>query len=327
MNLWRIGIDEKSGRPRGPAEQVTTPATYLAHPTVAANGTLAYTSAQTTINIERARFDPVGGRVVGNVEAVTSGTRQWSSPDPSPDGQWVTFYTLTQPEGDLYVARSDGSAMRQLTSDTAIDRLPRWSPDGSTISYFSSRAGPLNVWTIGADGSSARRMTVVRSSYNAWSPDGKRLAIGIGPGAAGTGVFIIDPLRLAEHNVVDSLPEWSGGSFFVNAWSPDSTRLVGQVRAVGEVGHGIVVYSLETKQYEQILDWGEWPVWLPDSRHILLVANRHEFYVVDSRTKQVHKAYENNRDVIGPPRLTRDGRMVFFSRRVTEADVWLLALR
>jgi hypothetical protein len=33
------------------------------------------------------------------------------------------------------------------------------------------------------------------------------------------------------------------------------------------------------------------------------------------------------RDVIGPPRLSRDGRRMFFSRRVTEADIWLLTLQ
>ena len=134
-------------------------------------------------------------------------------------------------------------------------------------------------------------------------------------------------MRPPDQNVLETLPPWEAGRFLVNAWSPDGTHLLGQVRAVGEVGHGIVMYSFKTRQYEQLLDWGEWPVWLPDSRHILLVANRHEFWVLDSRTKQVRKAYENRRDVIGPPRLTRDGRTVFFSRRVTEADIWLLSQR
>jgi hypothetical protein len=30
--------------------------------------------------------------------------------------------------------------------------------------------------------------------------------------------------------------------------------------------------------------------------------------------------------VIGPPRLTRDGRTIYFSRRVTESDIWLVNL-
>jgi hypothetical protein len=35
--------------------------------------------------------------------------------------------------------------------------------------------------------------------------------------------------------------------------------------------------------------------------------------------------YSTTRDVIGPPRLTRDGRSIYFTRRVTEADVWLVS--
>jgi serine/threonine-protein kinase len=325
MNLWRIPIDERSGKARGPAEQVTTPATYLAHPTMASGGTIAYTSAITTINIERARFDVASGTIVGSVSDVTTGTRQWSSPDPSPNGEWVAFYTLTQPEGDLYVAHPDGSGLRQLTSDSAIDRLPRWAPDGRTISYFSSRAGPLNVWTIEADGSNARRLTTARSSYSAWSPDGKRIAIGTGPGGEGSRIIIVDPTLPPDRNILDTLPPWRTGRFLINGWSRDGTRLIGQEGAVGEVGHGIIAYTFATRSYERLLSWGEWPVWLPDNRHILFVANRHEFWVLDSRTKQAHKAYENARDVIGPPRITHDGRWVFFSRRVTEADVWLVS--
>ena len=33
------------------------------------------------------------------------------------------------------------------------------------------------------------------------------------------------------------------------------------------------------------------------------------------------------RDTLGPPRLTRDGREAYFSRRITEADVWIATLR
>lgn len=65
-------------------------------------------------------------------------------------------------------------------------------------------------------------------------------------------------------------------------------------------------------------------MWLPDGRHILFVSRGKEFAVVDSRTKQVQKIFSVTRDVIGPPRLTRDGREMYFSRRITEGDIWLL---
>jgi hypothetical protein len=68
-------------------------------------------------------------------------------------------------------------------------------------------------------------------------------------------------------------------------------------------------------------------VWLPDSRRLLFVANGNAFYVADTRTKEVRQVWAVKRDVLGPPRLTRDGRRAYFSRRVTEADIWLLTMR
>jgi len=51
------------------------------------------------------------------------------------------------------------------------------------------------------------------------------------------------------------------------------------------------------------------------------------FWIVDSQTREVKKIYSGGRDVLGPPRLTRDGRMAFYSRRMSESDIWLMTLR
>jgi hypothetical protein len=49
--------------------------------------------------------------------------------------------------------------------------------------------------------------------------------------------------------------------------------------------------------------------------------------ILDSRSKGIRKIFSVDRDVIGPPRLPRDNRSIFFTRRVTEADIWLVTLR
>ena len=65
----------------------------------------------------------------------------------SPDGRSIAFTTSAQDE-DVFVARSDGSEVRQLTNDAARDRHPAWSPDGKTIYFYSNRAGGYQVWNI-----------------------------------------------------------------------------------------------------------------------------------------------------------------------------------
>ena len=332
MNLWRIAIDERSGKPRGKPEAVTTPATYLAHPTLSGGGRqVAYSSAQVSINIQSIAFDPDAGEVRGEPTAVTTGSRRWSSPDPSPDGQYVAFYTLGQPEGQLYVSRADGTGLRQLTSDTTADRLPRWSPDAQWIAFFSTRGGAMRIWMIRSDGSDLRQLTTRVGGYGpTWSPDGKRLAIGLG-GAGGSRigdtVAIIDPQRTAADQQYEILPASTVGPFVMNSWSRDGKHIAGQTLAPGGLAKGIAIYSIETKTYEKVADFGEWPVWLPDSQRVLFVSGGKAFYVADIRTKKVRKIYSATRDVIGPPRLTRDGRMAYFGRRVSEADIWMVTLR
>jgi Tol biopolymer transport system component len=89
---------------------------------------------------------------------------------------------------------------------------------------------------------------------------------------------------------------------------------------------GIVTYTFATGAYERLTDFGEWPVWLPDSRRVLFVSGGTAIHIVDRETKQVRQVFTVGRDVIGPPQLTRDGRAVYYTRRVTEADLWLLTL-
>ncbi|HUF28721.1 MAG TPA: protein kinase [Gemmatimonadaceae bacterium] len=324
MNLWRIPADERTGRARGAAEPLTTPATFLAHPTIAGDGSrIAYVSAQVTINIQRLAFDPVAAAVAGDPAPVTTGARQFSSPDPSPDGEWAAYYTLTQPEGDIYLSRVDGSQRRQLTDDAGADRIPRWSPDGQWVSFFSNRGGHLQIWKIRPDGSGLQRLTTRLSAYHAWSPDGRRIAAA--SASAADTVIVLDAFG-AEDQEPEILPTSTIGHFFVNSWSADGELLAGQIGTPGGMGRGIAIYSFRSRRYERLTDFGEWPVFLPDGRRILFVANRNAFHVVDSRTGEVRQVWSVERDIIGPPRLSADGRWAYFSRRVTEADIWMLTL-
>ncbi|MCX6627214.1 MAG: protein kinase [Candidatus Solibacter sp.] len=259
MNLWRVPIDEVSGKTLGAPEPITTPAPYLAHASLSADGKrIVYTSAIITANIQRLALDATGG-AKGEPAWVTTGTRRWSSPDPSPDGEWVAFYSLTQPEGQLYVAHPDGTGLRQVTND-ATDRLPRWSPDSKWISCFSNRSHRFELWKIRPDGSGLQQLTEGSASYSAWSPDGSRItavrSLEVGTGNAG--VLIFDPNRAWKGQTVETLPPLGDSSdqFLVNSWSPDGRHLVGQV--MGE-HPGIAMYTLASRAYERLTPFGEWP--------------------------------------------------------------------
>jgi Tol biopolymer transport system component len=327
MNLWRVAIDEPSGRPLADPEPITTPAPFLAHLSISNDGRrIAYTAVSQTQNIQRLALDPATLTVKGEPGWVTSGSRMWANPDPTPDGEWVVFYSRDQPEGDVYVCRPDGTGLRQLTSDAAIDRVPRWSPDGTWVAFFSERAGQLQIWKIrGADGSDLQQMTDT-GSIPAWSPDGMRLATVKAFPSTNRVVMVVDANRTASEQSPEMLPTPGEAfrQFIPISWSPDGARLAGQLGFSDRGGAGIVFYEFASRTYERLTEFGEWPAWFGDSQRLVFVFKGREFWVVDRRTKHTRKIYSTVWDVLGPPRITRDARAVFYSRRATEGDIYLL---
>ncbi|MEE9562905.1 MAG: protein kinase, partial [Thermoanaerobaculia bacterium] len=284
MNLWRIPVDEVTGEALGEPQPITTPATFLAHLSLSADGrTIAYNSVLMTQNVQKLAVDPDTGSVQGDPSWITSGSILWSSPDPSPDGERLAFYSRVQPEGDLYVARADGTGLRQVTSDKAHDRVPRWSPDGEWIAYFSNRSGSLEVWKIRPDGSDNTQLTDLDVSLSTWSPDSTRIAVS---DMDENTIYLVDADRSAtdQNPLALASPDGSLTPFMVPSWSPDGNHLAGQR---GYPGTGILTYSFGSETFEQLTDFGEWPAWLPDSRQIMFVSGGREFFVVDSRSKEV----------------------------------------
>ncbi len=328
MNLWRVPIDERSGRTRGSPEPVTVPTQNLTQISVAGGGEIAYSSVSNTMNIQEARLDPVTDTVVGEPTWVTTGSNRWSSPDPSRDGKWVAFYQLDR--GDIHIAHPDGTGQQAVTGDSAGDRVPRWSPDGTWLAFFSSRARTIQVWKIRPDGSELRQLTDAAENvgYATWSPDGRRMTATQVPHRQSR-VFVFDPDQpwaSASRQELPAAPE-ALQPYYINSWSRDGRWLCGAVLPM----NGILTYDTSSRRFERLTDYGEWPTWFPDGRHIIFVSGPEgagkAIYVVDRATKRVRKILAAGRDVLGPPRLSADGRRAYFTRRVTEADIWLVTLR
>lgn len=83
--------------------------------------------------------------------------RSFTTPSLSPDGRWILFAANTQkhsnvPENlDVYVVRSDGSQLTQLTYHQGHDLSPAWAPDGKSIYFLSQRGtekGVYNIWKM-----------------------------------------------------------------------------------------------------------------------------------------------------------------------------------
>lgn len=256
---------------------------------------------------------------------ITQGSRWANTPDLSPDGEWLAFDSQGGQQVDLFVIRRDGTSLRQLTDDIHRDMRPDWSPDGKRLVFFSNRGGNLEIWVINSDGSGLQQLTDTSSTVSnaVWSPDGTRLAYRNAGGAPS----IMEIGKSWQEQSPEVLPSISDLiDLYPWSWSPDGRKLAGfRVGAGGP--EGISVYSLESQQVEKPTNFGYRPVWLSDSRRMLVQDLRAKLYLLDSRSKKVREVMSVAPHELGNGvTVSRDDRLIYFSLITTEADIWLMTL-
>ncbi len=325
MNLWRMRMDEATGRARGKPEPVTTPSPYSAHMSFSHDGKrMVFMDQSRTVNLRSVPFDPSGGMIVGQPSPVTQGSREVRHMDLSPDGRWLVF---TQGE-DLFVRSTDGAVLRQLTRDPYRERLPAWAPDGKEIAFYSNRSGKYEVWRIRADGTHLEQVTFeARGATNTpiWSPDGKRLAYTM----PRSGVFVLDAEKPWHSQTPQPLAPLSDPQawFWGWSWSPDGERLAGTRMRRDAVDSGTLIYSFSSRSYQQGTDFGGWPVWLKDSRRLLFL-HQGKLQVLDTRTGRTREVFSPApHEVDSRFALSRDNTRLYFGQVITEADIWLMTAK
>jgi len=323
MNLWRVPIDEESGKVLGNAEMVSTPSADSSLISVSLDSRrIAYVQYSFTANLYKVPFDSASELAKGEPHAITHGSRQATRPSLSPDGKWLAFNTWAKQE-DLFVVKTDGTGLRELTNDIYQDRGPRWSPDAKRLAFFSNRSGKYEAWTINFDGTGLRQITnypehmVVSPVF---SPEGKRIAGSI----YGIRSFLMDLKKKTEVPLNVKLDQFAG-YFQAWSWSKTGAKLAGQLISPDGSEAGIGIYFVESQKFERLTRYGMDPVWLSDDRRILFSHNG-GIDLLDTRTKRSHPVLSIAPQAVAKRgfAVSADDRMIYFSQTSTEADIWLL---
>jgi eukaryotic-like serine/threonine-protein kinase len=140
-------------------------------------------SDQLVANRMRSQSDvwkfPIGGSPAENTRAairITHQTGQARTPSVSPDGTEVVYLSDNGGHGNLWIARTDGAGVRQLTFErnpVVSIGVPMWSPAGDWIVFILTQGGETGLWLIRPDGSGLRQ--VAQGWYACWSSDGQWL--------------------------------------------------------------------------------------------------------------------------------------------------------
>jgi Tol biopolymer transport system component len=319
MNLWRVSIDEASGRQLGEPESVPLPADEVIY--LARSGRRwVYSTLSSRSLVERLELDPARSAVVGAPRLVLSTTSSIRGVHASPDGERLAFTTV-RPQEDLYVVSVDGGTPTQLTDDPDFDRFPSWTPDSERIVFASNRGGKYEMWAIRFDGSGLQALT--RTNFDsgwspALSPRGDRLAASF---AQGTGLF--DASGSPPWDRVERIPlpqSYPGANFSGDLWSPSGDLLAGEVYR-GNEPRRVGVLDISSRTY-RLFEPSSVPIgWFPDGRR-LLIAYRRGLAVLDLASWQALPV-SGSPELRGPVSASGDLRTLVTLEREREADVWL----
>lgn len=189
-------------------------------------------------------------------EVTSTGTN--FAPTFSPDGKKLAFCS-TEEEGnsEIYIANSDGTRLKRLTFNNAIDTSPSWSPNSREIAFTSDRGGTPQIYIMDAEGSNVRRVSFGGSYHDApaWSPTGDRIAYV----SRVEQIFDIYVLNLRTNNII-KLTE-SNARNESPTWSPNGRHLIFSSNLTGTIQlytidyDGLNLKRLTSRGNNKLPDW------------------------------------------------------------------------
>jgi TolB protein len=177
-----------------------------------------------------------------------------NTPAIDPDGKRIVFaLRATLGDADLFVADLDGSNLRNITNNPAIDTSPAWSPSGRKIAFVSDRGGGAGqIYICDADGANIQRIVTERGDADnpAWSPDGQWLAFHWKP-----------PMRTYYDLFIAQVSNGriyqlttDSGSNENASWAPDGKHLVFQSDRTGT--NQIYIMRLDGRELRRVTHQG-----------------------------------------------------------------------
>ena len=327
MNLWRVAIDEVSGKTLGRVEAVTTGGGAKSqHVTISKDGLrVAYVSLVETMNLQKVAFDPSAGTTRAAPEWITRGSRALAQPDASPDGKLLAFNSAGKQE-DIFMGHADGTGLQQLTDDAFKDRAARWSPDGQRIAFYSDRTGKYEIWVINRDGSGLQQLTKSPGAhYPVWSSDGVWMAYST---HSPNGAFIFETRKPWHEQTPRPLPAIADKTqtFEIWSWSPDGRHLAGQ-KHLADLSHaGIAIHEIGSPGIQWLTDFGEWPVWMRDGRR-LLFSHQGKLFLIDRVSGKRQEVLSLPQHSLGSVGLSPDNQTIYFTFMASEADIWMMTVK
>jgi len=338
LDLYRIGVDEATGKATSLPERVSVPAGSAGPFSLSRDGSrIAFEVDSSNYGIQRFAFDPDRRELAEPPSTILAGLPVVSYLALSPDGRRLLFQAGVTRE-ILYTCDTRGSGLMQLTDDEYKNRQPRWLAGGKRILFYSTRGGPYQLWEIGSDGGQAKVVTspsLGEAVASVPTPDGNRVATHLEtPGANRIAFLRLQPDGQYAPEARDrQIPAEKLENVFPMNWSPD-----GRVLAVwGD--KGVAIFSPETGSTEQVSGpTGIVGAWVTDDLLIYGETNAAEssdgkasaagsallLYDRKTKTRKLLHTFSPEVGIGAEIDLSSDGRSLYVISNLSRSEIWMM---
>ena len=144
------------------------------------------------------------------------------TPAASPDGKMIAFASTRDGSARIWLKQLATGEEVALTSGPA-DSIPKFSPDGSSLLFLRGTAAPFELYRVSTVGGGPRRIAAGVASGPAWSPDGRRIAIGRSTTSSGLADTLVT--LSAEGDEEREVARVSDILLLALNWSPDGATI------------------------------------------------------------------------------------------------------
>jgi Tol biopolymer transport system component len=178
--LWRVRVS--SAAPDRGSAIVGIPAAArnpsISRPRPGQPARLAFQTITNDVDLQLTDLHAPAAAVPLESTPFANSTRIEGSARFSPDGNRIAFVSFRSGTSEVWIARRDGTDLRQLTTLGATGVLiGGWSPDGTHVAFEAAVAGNTDVYLVAAAGGQLRRLTTepAMDGVPSWSGDGQSI--------------------------------------------------------------------------------------------------------------------------------------------------------